>query len=295
MYGKYTIEDIAVLGEYRVQGKEVAVRVCPECGDGRYKFWVDPSKGVGYCYHCHYSPRLEQLLGAARLSGADDLSLDWRPKKVVGPVSLPATVPVAKLPDDSLGWEFILKRRLDVDALIQNRVGYCPTGRYRYRLIFPFYSKAGEYRGFQGRWVLPHLPPGTPKWVTGTGTKKSQFLWNFEQVFAQQRWCVLVEGIFDALRIPNWGVAMLGKTTSAQQRELLEYFDYIFVMLDADATEDAKLLARTLVSDAVFRVALVQLEEGDPDSNDPKHLAALLRAASLAGFEDTAGSEVLYG
>ncbi|KKN67426.1 hypothetical protein LCGC14_0461690 [marine sediment metagenome] len=292
MFGKYTIEDIAVLGEYRVQGKEVAVRVCPECGDGRYKFWVDPSKGVGYCYHCHYSPRLEQLLGAARLSG---IGLVPTVKKAPGPTPVPVMVPAEELPSDSLGWEFIVRRRLDVDALIQNRVGYCPTGRYRYRLIFPFYSRAGEYRGFQGRWVLPHLPAGVPKWITASGTKKSQFLWNFHQVFAQQRWCVLVEGIFDALRIPDWGVAMLGKTTSAQQRALLEYFDYIFVMLDADATEDAKLLARTLVSNAVFRVAVVQLEEGDPDSNDPKHLAALLRAASPAGFEETAGSEVLCG
>ena len=291
MFGKYTIADIAVLGEYRVQGKEVAVRVCPECGDSRYKFWVDPSKGVGYCYRCNYSPRLETLLGAARRASVELVPVV---KKDPGPTPVPALVPVAKLPDDSLGLEFILRRGLDVDALTQNFAGYCPTGQYRYRLIFPFYSKAGEYRGFQGRWVLPNLPPGIPKWVTAPRTKKSQFLWNFDRVFAQQRWCVLVEGIFDALRIPNWGVAMLGKTTSAQQRALLEYFDYIFVMLDADATEDAKLLARTLVSDAVFRVAVVQLEEGDPDSNDPKHLAALLRAASPAGFDEVAGSEVLH-
>ena len=293
MADSYTVEEVAaVFPDYRINGSEMPIRDCPECGDSKYRFWINPVKGVGYCYKCAYAPVLSTLLGAATLSSIGRVPAVEAP----GLAPLPPMSPVEGLSLSSPGWEFIQRRRLDVEALIANKAGYCPEGRFRNRLIFPFYGKySGDYRGFQGRWVFDLLPNGTPKWITGLGTKKSRFLWNFDRVISQQKWCVLVEGVFDALRIPNWGVAMLGKTVSAQQREMLEYFDYIFIMLDADATEDAKNLSQTVVRNAVFRAQVVELEEGDPDSNDPEDIAALLRAAALPGFYSCQGSEVLAG
>jgi DNA primase len=124
------------------------------------------------------------------------------------------------------------------------------------------------------------VPEGIPKWSTASGTKKSEMLWNFERVLENQNWCVLVEGVFDALRMKDWAVAMLGKAPSDTQKALLEYFQHIFIMLDSDATDAAYEAARDLVDDAAFRVTVVPLEKGDPDDHEFEELGRLVQAAA---------------
>ena len=76
---RYTVEAVArIFPDYRICGDEVVVRECPNCGDDRYKFWINPYKGVGHCFICDYAPRMETLLGFALL---EELGTPIRPKK----------------------------------------------------------------------------------------------------------------------------------------------------------------------------------------------------------------------
>jgi DNA primase len=175
---------------------------------------------------------------------------------------------------------FIYSRRYTPYLLNLFGAQYCNRGKNWKRLIFPFFGPGGEYRGFQGRYIYEPVPESVPKWSTALGTEKSKMLWNFERVLERQNWCVLVEGIFDAMRMKDWAVAMLGKTPSDTQKALLEYFQHIFIMLDSDATDTAYRAARDLVDDAAFRVTVVELEEGDPDDHEFEELGSLVQASA---------------
>lgn len=279
---EYSLEDVvSVFPDYREYGSEIAIRDCPNCGDSRYKFWVNPSKGVGYCYKCNYSPHLSVLLGAAKLSG---IGTTLKPSSDE-PEDLPPMVRFRDIDMDHPVFSFLNERGLTCYSLEDYGVQYCPKGKCKSRIIFPFFGPSGEYRGFQGRYISNNVPGWIPKWYTGKGTKKSRILWNFDKVRAIQDWCVLVEGIFDALSMRDWAVAMLGKQPSSTQRQLLEYFEHIFIMLDPDATEDAERIAVDLVEDAAFRVTVVPLERGDPDDHEFEELVEKVREHAPVWFD----------
>lgn len=278
----YSIEDvIKVFPDYKICGsKEVIVRVCPNCGDDRFKFYLNPRKGVGFCFYCEFSPKLESLLGSdiipSDLGVPDIPDVEQDSDLSTQPEPLPRLVsPLSSLDAASEPVRFLKSRRIAPSLVDRYQAGYCQSGKFSGRIIFPLFYR-DEYIGFQGRYISDGLPRGFPKWITGAGTRKSRFLWNYERVIQNQKWCILVEGIFDSLRVPQVSVALLGKTASDYQKTLLSYFDYIFVMLDSDATEEAYSLAEDLVPDSVFRVQVIPLEEGDPDSYETEYLKGLV-------------------
>lgn len=282
MLPKYSIEHITrVFPNFRDYGHEIAISPCPNCADERYKFWINPKKGVGYCFVCSYSPRLETLLGLAEF---DDLSDIREDKEDEGPEPLPALMRLRDVDLMHPMFSWLHERRMTVGQLEDLGAMYCHKGRHWKRIVFPFFGPYGQYRGFQGRYISSDVPEKIPKWTTARGTKKSEMLWNFERVKQNQDWCVLTEGIFDAIRLNGIAVAMLGKKPSAVQKELLEYFRYIFLMLDADAVRDAYKMAPTLVEDAAFRVTVVPLEKGDPDDHETEELVEKIVEYSPAGF-----------
>jgi hypothetical protein len=273
----YSVEDVArIFPDYTVCGDEVVVRECPNCGDDRYKFWINPYKGVGHCFICEYAPRMETLLGFSKLG---ELSTTFKPEKKEVE-DLPPLSWINDMDPMHPVYTFLQRRRFTASLLSQFGAQYCHRGKHWKRVVFPFFGPGGEYRGFQGRYIHEPVPEGIPKWSTATGTEKSKMLWNFDRVLARQNWCVLVEGIFDALRMKDWAVAMLGKSPSVTQRALLEYFQHIFIMLDSDATDAAYEVAHDLVEDAVFRVTVIPTEKGDPDDQEFEELGRLVQAVA---------------
>ncbi|MHA2066076.1 MAG: hypothetical protein ACXABY_17030, partial [Candidatus Thorarchaeota archaeon] len=214
---RYCVEDVAHhFPDHQLYGNEMALRECPNCKDDRYKFWVNPYKGVGHCFICEYAPRLETLIGYAKIW--EELNDPIQPGKEDREIEmLPALTAFDDLDMLHPVFAFLSDRRHTSSVLDQYGVQYCHRGKHWKRIIFPFFGPFGEYRGFQGRIALPNIPSGVPKWSTGSGTKKSHMLWNFENVLSRQNWCVLVEGIFDALRMRDWAIAMLGKQPSDTQ------------------------------------------------------------------------------
>lgn len=115
-------------------------------------------------------------------------------------------------------------------------VGYCHNTDYRWRLahrrlIIPVLYK-GEYVGWQAR-AIPGVskltqnerkassawPYNEPKYWTSPGTRKSYFLYNYDQA-ALEKTGVIVEGVTDAWRVGPSGVAILGCRLSPYQAQL---------------------------------------------------------------------------
>jgi len=260
-------------GPYKITGHEINFKICPKCNRDKWRFYVNPRKGVAWCHHCQFRPLLAPLAG--KKGDYIDLdAADFYKEESIDPELPPAGSKFLESMDMMHPvFGFIRKRRFTPALLERYNAMYCARGKMRNRLLFPFQDSEGAYLGYQGRYIYNlDSDSKTPKWRQGAHCDKRKILFNFDRVFLKQDWCVLSEGIFDCLRQPDWSVAMFGKTPSREQREKLEYFRYIYIMLDEDASDQALKLARTLVSNAAFRVAPILLQKGDPDDHSVEEL-----------------------
>ncbi len=126
-----------------------------------------------------------------------------------------------------------------------------------------------------------------------TGNK---FAFNFNAIFSKKDYVVLVEGVFDALRLLCYGIpaiALLGKAFG-----LTSYMAFckhignkkIFIMLDGDIKNEDKTLRLKLKRNLSNPIVLLKINsEGDPDEyySNKKNLKIL-----KAGINSAAASKV---
>jgi DNA primase len=76
---------------------------------------------------------------------------------------------------------------------------------------------------------------------------------------------IIFEGVFDVLKVPDYGLCIFGKKMSPEQIRLLSTFlsvSSVFVMLDSDANADELELCNAL--NKHFKTIPIQLASGDP-------------------------------
>jgi hypothetical protein len=120
----------------------------------------------------------------------------------------------------------VQERRCDLDELAGTyRVQVSVISQYDNPvLVFPVYQQ-NRLDLWQARYIGKCLETdrhGKPKskYWTGPGTQKSSVLYNLDQAQTQPL-VVLVEGVFDAIRVGPAGVAMFGKKPSTTQQRML--------------------------------------------------------------------------
>ena len=163
--------------------------------------------------------------------------------------------------------DYIKRREIDKEILDKKyNVGVCLEGRYRDRLIFPIYMK-GEIRSFIANDVTgfnkpKYLYPSTPK----------DYFFNFDNAIESNN-IIVVEGIWDALRIGDNGLALLGSYITKRQLEVLREYsiDEVTIMLDADASKKIYILGH-LLSFVAKRVYVALLDKGDPGEMSKKEI-----------------------
>jgi hypothetical protein len=124
--------------------------------------------------------------------------------------------------------------------------------------------------GWQAR-SIGAPPPGTPKYLTMTGMKKTEVLYNYDTAKSFP-YVVICEGPTDVWRVGPAGVALFGKTISTVQGHLVASGwggGAAVVLLDADAHEEARRVHDALAGLVRHRV-LVRLPEGK-DPGDLTH------------------------
>ena len=246
-------------GDYRQDGNELKVNNCPFCirkgrsADG-YKLWINLDKDVYHCWRCGESGRASVLFPhAAGLLTTDVAPIPVEQKKELE--SLPSSlINLNALPQDHLVHEYLAARGFTINELVPyakfcsnftriHREGY----KYSFgpRLIFPIYQN-DTYCGFQGRTIWRNTEP---KYVSALGMEKKKLIWNYDTARNGNR-IVLVEGIFDSVRVGPEGAAIFGKAISDEQIRLLQLgnFQQVIVWLDADATSEGIALGRQLAN-----------------------------------------------
>ncbi len=197
------------------------------------------------------------------------------------------------------GLDLGLAERLGLVARSERGEGRSYYDKFRGRLMFPILDFTKKPIAFSGR-ILPEYakdPDGreVPKYMNSPESllyTKGKTLFGLHvagQVMRRTGRAILVEGNVDVVAMHQRGytetVAALGTALTAQQAALLRRFtDTVVLCLDGDnAGRKAARAAIPVLLDEGLDVRIVALDAGaDPDSTDPKRLAALLEAPGSA-------------
>ncbi|MCP4408277.1 MAG: hypothetical protein GY807_11055 [Gammaproteobacteria bacterium] len=156
------------------------------------------------------------------------------------------------------GHEYGQERGLSASTIARFEMGYCSRGLMKNRWCIPLHDSAGELIGYCGRWVDDELSGDEPRYKMPPDFNTRAYLFNLHRVCAMgHNQVVIVEGIFDAIRLHEMGVpavALLGTSMSATQAELLGNVSVTAtVMLDGGADK-----ARMAVVDRLAQVMFVR-------------------------------------
>ncbi len=170
----------------------------------------------------------------------------------------------------SLAWTYVKERSMSDDVIRDFAVGYCISGQYARRLIFPVLHE-GRLVGFIARSVSQNSPM---PYVFPPEFNKAQYLYNYDRALMSDT-VVLVEGVFDVYAFPDNAVAIFGKTMSNAQCKLISTsWNNAIILLDADASSNGYAIYKRLL--AHMKCSIVKLPKGDPASSTKRELLSVI-------------------
>lgn len=289
------VEEIVDAGEY--------YRVCcPYCKDTRFRLYINhrwntrtpDNKPYGRymivcfnesCDMSFFEDELKPYIADKPVLGRP-FNVEREKLQTIREVQLPGQcVALASLPDYHPARNYIVSRRFDVKELTDTwGLQYCidhPNPLVRGRIIIPVRWEE-KLVGWQAR----AIGEASPKYYTMPGLNKNMILFNGDRA-RKFKFGVVVEGVFDAFRVGERAVSMLGKSMSYHQRQLVHAYwggGACCIMLDADAIEDMKNTTKLFNPEAFkFGIFSVELPEGqDPGSMDKDSLWSLISSYARA-------------
>ena len=155
--------------------------------------------------------------------------------------------------------EYLKKRSIGKNIIEKYNIGYCETGEYGGRVIFPSYDIHGDVNYFLGRSYdkyskLKYKNPDIPK---------SEIIFNEDKIVWDSN-IYIVEGVFDHIVVPN-SIPMLGKVMSENlfSKLVRKAECKVIILLDSDAYNDSVKLYKKLNSTKLMdRVLIIKLPEG---------------------------------
>lgn len=284
---------------------------CIFCGDSRHRLWFNhvfgvpnqrgfPDTSLVHCFNQECTrnnpTRRNQLY--ERTFGFRNRNQRPVPMPILRGETAPTTLvpaappgeilPLTSLPKDHQAIAFVRNRGY-LPEYLQNyfEIGYCPYapapfGPATDRLYIPL-KMNGELVGWQCRSLLTHSNENLPKYFGMRGMAKNRLLYNFD-VAKQWPFVVVVEGATDVWRIGAPAVAILGKSLSGAQQQLLQSTwpgRPIVVALDGEAIIESEGIVADLNRyrrNPIVSVALPHRR--DPDSFTTEEIWRLIHAAA---------------
>lgn len=308
-----------------VEEDEEITICCPICDDDRARLYISVEHGGWHCFHCAEEGNLHQLLMSGfGMSGAEafTVSSEWYTEDDMwGEREFSPKAPVFK--QDTPPGELVMPRQVETDWTTMTAepfahylagrgvdpavaeaygVGYTRSGRLRDRVVIPVTAGDKLYT-YVARTILTHCPSCeetlnectceprkfpkvlTPQKKDGAIPKGTVF--NHDRVANGTGPIVVVEGVFDALRFPEYAVALLGasasRTQTAQLVALARGGRPIVIALDGD---NAGWLGTMKLAKALAAELITPLVALLPDGTDPGDLTnAAFKEALLEAQE----------
>ena len=277
---------------YTLSGKNVGkgwVGVCcPYCNDVSFHGGF-PLNGKGYtCFRCGKHPMKETLKLLLDIP-YDQLNRILEDYDYTNEIKTKEPLPnktlelVGERPLNKYARKYLESRKFDPDylELKYKLLSTNEVGEWKYRIIFPIFDK-DKIVSFQGR---DYTGKQTLRYYTLSAEKSlinpKHLLYN--EQFIKGDKIGVCEGIFDAIRLGDGFVALLGmQFTNAQLQKLLHY-NHISIIFDPEplAQQKAIELAEKLASFGKD-VAVINTElDHDPGDMTPKEVSMLRKALLL--------------
>ena len=234
---------------------------CPRCYDRRYRLFYNKARRLWHCHNCDTSGgdpisyvkfvlkcddarAVQEIVNATNLDSLLDEEEPQRKKGLdeLTEEPMPDGFKPLVLPADHKSqpyWDYLIGRSISPTMVRTYGIGYCRVGSMKGRVVIPI-RLFGKDRGWIARSIYDLA---RRKYMNSTNVHTSRLLFNLDAVAAAGGdKAVLVEGVFDALRIPDLAVATFGKKISGSQFSLLRRagFRKLVFCYDGDATSDAK-------------------------------------------------------
>lgn len=289
--------------EYEVRTGQFRINCFyPSCGDTTGNLEVNLEKGIFHCWRCGYSGNIRQLfkdytgkaIDTDEYVSAEELTkFRFEPeeeefKQEKGHVILPKEF-VPLWGDRELS--FVGKRalnyvlgRMNKEDIEKHRIGYCGLGYYKWRIIIPAIED-GEILYFAARLFLGQGERYRNPKKEDCGVGANEIVFNIDSAREQNR-AVICEGVFDAIKVGDDGVALFGKHISNHQVNKLLGIKNIYIMLDQDALLDSLDIVHRFLEKGKKNVYLVSPPHGDPSDWPRAEIRKWITAAKRFSFED---------
>ena len=272
---------------------------CPFCHHRKRKLEVQIDSGNYHCWVCNakgrsihglfrkmnvgdnLSGRLQKVL--PRTTATYVKSVDDEPAKQ--PVQLPeefrSLLDGSKSIAHKMAMRYATKRKLTTLDIIKYNIGYCDSGEYKDRLIFPSYDSDNRLNFFSARSYyddvyLKYKNPEVDRNIIG-----------YENLVDFRFPITLCEGQLDAIAIKRNVVPLFGKVPSIKLMMTLmsDLVKEIFIVLDDDALQAAINLSENFLAAGKI-VHLVNLKGKDPNVLGFCEVTRQIRETPILEFSD---------
>ena len=168
--------------------------------------------------------------------------------------------------------EYGQERGLSRATIDTFEMGYCSRGLMAGRWCVPLHGECGQLVGYCGRFVGDDRPDGEPKYKLPPDFPKGSVLFNLHRALKlQHNQLVIVEGVFDAIRLHELGipaVALLGSSISDAQVALVKDAALVATVMLDGGTDKARMVLVDRLAQAMLVQSVVLPEGVDPASAD---------------------------
>jgi DNA primase len=253
---------IDVLGRSKKSNDEHLFR-CPYCEHSKYKFSINIDKNVYKCWICDTRGRnlkrvvrrfgtfkqrqaWDQLTDEVDLTSFDSIFEQTAETKIEQTIDLPKefislannNLPITAKP----AIKYLKQRGITKSDMLKWKIGYCSSGEYENRIIFPSFNKDGYVNYFVARTYIDHWKRYLNPPVSNNVLFNELYIdWNSD--------LCIVEGVFDAAVAGN-AIPLLGSSlrdTSKLLQKIIKYDTPIYLAMDPDAKEKEQKIAKLLM------------------------------------------------
>ncbi|NQY74091.1 MAG: hypothetical protein HRT90_04940 [Candidatus Margulisbacteria bacterium] len=269
---------------------------CPKCKHHRKKLSLNFDKNVFKCWVCDYIGK--DISWLVRFHGSPENKSQWN--SLVGIVDFSEIDNIKEIVDISLPEEFIsltdiiinplsiparqyLKSRgLTRDDIVWWKMGYCPDGDYKQRIIIPSFNMKGNLNYFiarsytSGEWQKYKNPPA-----------EKDFIFN-DLYLDWDKDITIVEGIFDAIVAGN-AIPLLGSTLRENSyifQKIVDKCGKIYIALDSDAEAKEDKISKLLLSYGVDIYRVDSSGFGDVGEMDKEAFQARKKTAAFVSLDN---------
>ena len=249
-----------VLGNFYREGYSQLLFHCPVCDHHKKKLSINVERNLFKCWVCGYSGR--SIFRIIKRHGTYSDKKEWArltqqveienfSEKLFGSVS--EQIETLSLPEEFISLankslpitstypiNYLKSRGLTKQDIVRWKIGYCSSGKYEGRVIFPSFNLDGRLNYFVGRsclgdWKRYLNPP-----------RRSDIVFNHLYLDFLKP-IVIVEGVFDAVKSGSNSVPLLGSTLSEDSilfSEIVKNDTTIYLALDSDAKKKTERLIK---------------------------------------------------